>query len=202
MLWYVGFDLVARSNAIDILGDPKKPANWKEETFLAKLPELRVKRLADAAYDYRAGIVSRVALIEPAEAPNASLAPITHSHLTPMEFINRVKTAIASLAETESGTLTLIGFDTMTRFKHILWCLERRIDFGLHFWLAHETLPLPRQDTSCTSRLHCVNLLTLAGGDCTRDQMAEHWLKFTASKWDAVIEAGVARSLAKEMGIS
>ena len=46
----LGFGVVAAPGWRKVMPPPKKPANWKEETFQAKLPELIEAQEADAPY--------------------------------------------------------------------------------------------------------------------------------------------------------
>lgn len=46
----LGFGVQASPNWRKIMPPPRKPANWKEETFQAKLPELMDAQITDAPY--------------------------------------------------------------------------------------------------------------------------------------------------------
>jgi hypothetical protein len=71
-IYYIGFEAGVKDNALDILGEPPKPGNYKQETYEAKLPELRAKRLSTAHNDLRAGDIKAMALISP-EDPAAHM---------------------------------------------------------------------------------------------------------------------------------
>lgn len=58
----LGFELEANTNWESIIPPPKKPSNWKQETFDAKLAELRASQEKDAAETVVAGRVRRLAV--------------------------------------------------------------------------------------------------------------------------------------------
>lgn len=55
---YIGLDVTAAKDALDILGPPTKPGNWKQETYEAKLDELTAKKLETAHNDLRTGLIT------------------------------------------------------------------------------------------------------------------------------------------------
>lgn len=56
----LGFEVVPAKNWRAIMPPPRKPANWKEETFQAKLPELTAAQETDATYYPLTGRVNKV----------------------------------------------------------------------------------------------------------------------------------------------
>lgn len=56
----LGFEVVPAKNWRAIMPPPRKPANWKEETFQAKLPELMAAQETDAPHYPLTGRVSKL----------------------------------------------------------------------------------------------------------------------------------------------
>ena len=59
---HIGLEIAASPDAIDILGEPAKPGNWKQETYEEKLEELRQKKLETAHNDLRTGLITGAAM--------------------------------------------------------------------------------------------------------------------------------------------
>lgn len=59
---FLGFEFKAADNWQEIIGPPKKPSNWKQETYEAKLPELQAKQAETAATHVAAGDAHRVCI--------------------------------------------------------------------------------------------------------------------------------------------
>jgi hypothetical protein len=58
----LAFEQAARKDWQEHTEPPKKPSNWKQETYEAKLPELWVKKEEGAAQDLAAGEITKVAV--------------------------------------------------------------------------------------------------------------------------------------------
>ena len=57
---YVGFDHTIVDNWHEVVPPPKKPSNWKQETYEAKLDELRLKQMDGLPTHLAAGKITKV----------------------------------------------------------------------------------------------------------------------------------------------
>jgi len=100
------------------MGDPKKPGNWKQETYEEKLPELRAKQLEGASQHLIGGGVSRSAVAEVIKGKVIIQGGLTGSQL--LEALADVEEAeIFSLETLDS--LRLCGWERAAPSPSWIW---------------------------------------------------------------------------------
>ena len=180
---YIGTEQAAKSNWRELLGDPKKPANWKDETYQAKKPELELKQMAEAPSSLVGGYCPRIALlvekspavvdsivilttamagVQVTEGPKALL--FTCDQTSVIGVLNRLTDAAKGEA------ITVIGINTLDILRQIAWCAkDARITPPCWLWNAGGVY-----DTATV-----VNLYSCSGAksdtDLTPQQFMDMW---------------------------
>lgn len=110
MIACIGLASELRNDWKNIVGDPKKPANWKDETFAAKLEELREKQADTAIERLDAAVISDIAILSEAG----------------MSY-HKPKTFIKCLDDNFLKGSILYGFDVTFGLRHIAWTVEGNV---------------------------------------------------------------------------
>lgn len=96
----------------DILGDPKKPANWKDDTYQQKKAELQMKQMEGAAQHLAAGMPFEVCFLMEVDE---SLKVIKGNSRAVLD-------ALTAMINTSSGTLCqIIGIETLALLRQMAW---------------------------------------------------------------------------------
>lgn len=169
---FMGFEFEARPEWRTIMGDPKKPANWKDDTYKSKIEELRLKQAEDASTHLAAGVVSRACAI----VDNNTI--ITG---TGVEVLSELCDGTHRLGVEPGHYYNVFGFETLDALRQLGWCLLAAGRRAPH-WLWNSGLDFINWVT-------LVNLYTCSGARdiMSVDQMIAHWLQPDANKRTAAI---------------
>ena len=110
---FLGFEYSTKQGWEDIMGPPKKPSNWKDETYEKKLPELRAKQAAGAAEHLMAGRVSHACILKWEGGSTLDVNEVSGDGLVAwlLENVGAVKTA----------PTTIFGFELLRSLRLCGW---------------------------------------------------------------------------------
>jgi hypothetical protein len=172
---FVGFEYAIKRDGSQWLGEVRKPANWKQETFEAKRAEMEAKRLSEAHMHLAAGMVTNIASFD-----GGDLVAV-HS---PKQFIDTLKA---------STPVTIYGFNVHTAIKLLAWqCHGDEIPGWL--WGPYEN----------SSKLNIVDLYSLSGARGEGMSMPDtirYWVRGLVEPQEIKAEALSAYAMAKKMGL-
>jgi len=113
---FIGAVQAAKSNWKDILGDPKKPGNWKQETYDQKKEELRTKQAEEAPVHLAAGYPVQMAIITDAGEVTVGTP---QDILAKLELLNPTR---------------IFGFNTLEILRQAAWYAADKITVPPWVW--------------------------------------------------------------------
>lgn len=112
---FLGFEYSPKPDWQELMPPPKKPSNWKQETYEDKLPELREKQKETAAQHLMAGSVNRAcAIMQVEDSQVVKLADgVTGRELT--------KILAKEVHSGEADVYHIFGFETLESLRLCAW---------------------------------------------------------------------------------
>lgn len=129
---YLGVEHAAKADWQDILGDPKKPANWKDETYEARKSELQAKQAEEAPEHLMAGYCPRVSIIVdksaavqdgggPLKIEGCTVHDSVHTYMLTGDD-HTIITALNRLVEQAKGEpVVIVGIETLDTLRQMAW---------------------------------------------------------------------------------
>ena len=183
---FLGFECSPKADWKEILGDPKKPANWKAETYESKKEELRTKQAETAAQNLMAGQVSQACVFLPEKAVCDVLPGV--------ELLSYLKNI------TEGA---VFGFNVLDRLRLCGWSAQAGTKMPYWIW-----------NTGAPSSVLLVNLYSVSGAKGEGIELLktlEHWVPDLKANADKVlpakpktlaeVSAAAAFTMASKMGL-
>ena len=202
---YIGGIQRAKENWSQILGEPKKPGNWKEETYQQKKAELQEKQAKEAPRHLAAGYPSTLSVVDDKQQFFTGHADAVLLHINNQVLIDKDTYG-------EHSCVNIIGIDTLDLLRQAAWSFSSNTEIPIWIWNA---------SGNYNRYVHIINLHTCSGasGDSAisvRDfitywlhedrVMAGHSVQVDIPAYDipdhtvAANDAAVVYRIAKRMG--
>jgi hypothetical protein len=115
--WFISVSVELRPDWVTLVPAPEKPASWKQETYEAKLDELRQKQLANLSEHFAAARIVSVFIARNDNSDDVET-------MTPNTFVNTIGSSIG-----------IYGVDTLDTLRHIAWTVMKdHPDTQLPIW--------------------------------------------------------------------
>lgn len=192
---YMGVEQMVKNNWQQILGDPPKPGNWKDDTYQNKLPELRLKQMAEAPQHVAAGYCSRIAVIIPR---TATLSVQAREKVTTradgwLQFVGQVHDfllCIDDIVNINPRPITIIGINTNDVLAQIGWsALDAGIPAPAWLW---------NTDQRAGNGISIVNLYSCSGAKHGTDMSVQAFLDYW-TKNDKLLDGSLAEMQAERV---
>ena len=157
---FIGCEHSAKLDWEKHIGQPKKNANWKQETYEAKLPELIAKQEAKAPEHLAAGCVSQAAVLT---QDGKAISYCAYNGLQLLDALQSVGN--------NGATYTVYGFDVLAALRQCGWYAHNAATSVRAPSWVWNAIP--------NNNVNIVNLFSCSGAkntDISLEQMIEYWV--------------------------